>query len=109
MEEIKPKIALTGQGSRISRLRLTASAPFLVSVIAFVLTILLLVAGTKPGMMQDYDVLAVSSSFKSRNPMNPRQIVAVEHLSARSEHHPVLSDDNRIGQSKENCGSSKPT
>ena len=109
MEEIKNPIVLTGQGSLISRLRLTASAPFLVSVVAFVLTILLLVAGTKPGMMQDYDVLAVSSSFKSRNPMNPRQIVAVEHLSARSEHHPVLSDDNHVNQSKESCGSSKPT
>jgi hypothetical protein len=107
MEEIKTRIVLTGQGSRISRLRLTASAPFLVSVVAFVLTIVLLIAGTKPGMMQDYDILAVSSSVRCRTLMNPSRIVAVEHLSARSEHHPVLSD--HIGQSKESCGSSKPT
>ena len=62
MEEIKPEIVLAGQGggSRISRLRPTASAPFLASVVAFVLTVLLLTAGTKPGMMQDYDMMAVS-------------------------------------------------
>ena len=62
MKEIKTKTMLTDQrgGSRISRLRLTASAPFLVSVVAFVLAVLLLIAGSKPGLMQDYDMMAVS-------------------------------------------------
>lgn len=61
MEEIKTRIKLTGgSGRRVRRLRPTAAAPFLVSVVAFVLTIILLVAGTKPSTMQDYNMLAVS-------------------------------------------------
>jgi hypothetical protein len=65
MEDIKARVELKGSsGRRISRLRLTALAPFLVSVVAFVLTIVLLIAGTKPGTLQDYSLLAVRSSSR---------------------------------------------
>ena len=60
MDEIKAKIQLSGSdGRQGSRLRLTASAPFLVLIVAFVLTILLFVAGTKPDTLQDYNMLVV--------------------------------------------------
>jgi hypothetical protein len=54
-------------------MRITALFPLALAIVAFVLSMLCLFAGRKPGFMEDYNIISVSNSMPAISLANIRE------------------------------------
>nr|OQO18804.1 hypothetical protein B0A51_14711 [Rachicladosporium sp. CCFEE 5018] len=75
----KPKQSMTGAG----KVRLFLALPFTLTAVAFLLSFLLVFAGSKPGMIEDYSVFTLNTrgSARTSSRSEPVSVVAVPTLA----------------------------